>query len=76
MISALEGKESIAASGFFKGQILSEIFKNNRNLFGSYEGEYPLLTKIIDANDDLSVQVHPNNEYAIKKFNKLGKTEC
>ena len=76
MISALEGKESIVRSGFFKGELLSEVFKNNKYLFGKFKGSYPLLTKIIDANYDLSVQVHPDNEYAIKKFKKLGKTEC
>jgi mannose-6-phosphate isomerase len=76
MISALENKESVATSGIFKDHLLSEIFQNNKELFGNFQGSYPLLTKIIDANDDLSVQVHPNNEYAIKHFNKLGKTEC
>ncbi|MGL5204886.1 MAG: type I phosphomannose isomerase catalytic subunit [Metamycoplasmataceae bacterium] len=76
MISALEGKESIVASGIFKNLKLSEVFENNRNLFGNFQGKYPLLTKIIDANDDLSVQVHPDNIYAARKFGKLGKTEC
>ena len=76
MISALENKESVATSGIFKDHLLSDIFQNNKELFGNFQGSYPLLTKIIDANDDLSVQVHPNNEYAIKHFNKLGKTEC
>ncbi|MGL5617737.1 MAG: type I phosphomannose isomerase catalytic subunit [Metamycoplasmataceae bacterium] len=76
MISALEGKESIVSFGLFKNQKLSDVFENNRNLFGNFQGKYPLLTKIIDANDNLSVQVHPDNDYANKKFNKLGKTEC
>ncbi|WP_343119440.1 type I phosphomannose isomerase catalytic subunit, partial [Clostridioides difficile] len=39
--------------------------------------KFPLLTKILDANDNLSVQVHPNDEYAKKNENgELGKTEC
>lgn len=76
MISALEGKESTVSSGLFKGMKLNEVFQNNKDLFGEFEGQYPLLTKIIDANDNLSVQVHPDNDYAIKNFNKLGKTEC
>ncbi len=76
MISALEGKESIVRSGFFEGELLSGVFKNNKDLFGNFKGSYPILTKIIDANDDLSVQVHPDNDYANKKFKKLGKTEC
>jgi mannose-6-phosphate isomerase class I len=38
---------------------------------------FPLLTKILDANNDLSVQVHPNDEYANEHENgELGKTEC
>lgn len=51
--------------------------KNNANFFNNYnlKHEYPLLTKIIDAKQDLSVQIHPDNEYA-KEFNSLGKTEC
>lgn len=76
MISALKDKESIVTNDPWKGSKLSKVFSDNKNLFGNFEGEYPLLTKIIDANDDLSVQVHPDNEYAMKKFNKLGKTEC
>ncbi|MGL6125172.1 MAG: type I phosphomannose isomerase catalytic subunit [Metamycoplasmataceae bacterium] len=76
MISALDGKESTISSGIFKNQKLSEVFEKNKNLFGNFKGKYPLLTKIIDANDDLSVQVHPDNDYAMEKFGKLGKTEC
>ncbi len=76
MISALKNKESIVISGLWKGSLLSNVFESDKSLFGYFKGAYPLLTKIIDANDDLSVQVHPNNEYAIKNFNKLGKTEC
>lgn len=76
MISALNDKESKVISGIFNGQKLSNVFNNNKELFGCYAGSYPLLTKIIDANDDLSVQVHPDNDYAMKKFGKLGKTEC
>ncbi|MRD40175.1 mannose-6-phosphate isomerase, partial [Bacillus thuringiensis] len=47
-------------------------------LFGDIEGDrFPLLTKILDANRDLSVQVHPNDEYArINENGELGKTEC
>lgn len=41
------------------------------------EAVFPLLTKILDANTDLSVQVHPNDEYAkVHENGELGKTEC
>ncbi len=51
--------------------------KRNAYFFGNYNlyYEYPLLSKIIDAKDDLSVQIHPDNEYA-KQFGSLGKAEC
>lgn len=39
-------------------------------------GDYPLLVKIIQAEDDLSVQVHPNDEFASRHENCRGKTEC
>lgn len=55
---------------------LSNYFEENRELFGSIDTLFPLLVKIIDAKDDLSIQVHPADEYAKKHENSLGKTEC
>ncbi|MBB6453794.1 mannose-6-phosphate isomerase [Salirhabdus euzebyi] len=65
-------------NGTFQGTSLDDIWRNNKDLFGNYPGEkFPLLTKILDANTDLSVQVHPNDEYGMKFENgELGKTEC
>jgi mannose-6-phosphate isomerase len=54
---------------------LKSFFENNRNLFGNYEGDYPLLVKILTPEDYLSVQVHPNDEYAKIHHNSLGKPE-
>ncbi len=52
-------------------------FENNRDKFGvSKDQQFPLLVKIITANDYLSVQVHPNDEYAKIHHNSLGKPEC
>ena len=46
-------------------------------MFGHQDGEvFPLLTKIIDAKNDLSVQVHPDDEYGLANEGELGKTEC
>ena len=51
--------------------------ENHRELFGNIQGEqFPLLVKIIDAKNDLSVQVHPDDDYAGKHESSLGKTEC
>lgn len=65
-------------AGKYKGRTLSDLWINNRELFGNYPSTvFPLLTKILDANADLSVQVHPDDEYARKYVNgELGKTEC
>lgn len=46
------------------------------NLFSYLGREIPILIKIIKANDDLSIQVHPNNEFALKHENDKGKNEC
>ncbi len=66
------------ANGALKGYSLDRVWNDNRELFGNLEGEeFPLLVKIIDANEDLSVQVHPNDEYAKRVENsQFGKTEC
>ncbi|MCR5765721.1 MAG: class I mannose-6-phosphate isomerase [Treponema sp.] len=62
----------------FKGNTLSSLFKSRPDLFGNVSlSQFPLLTKIITANTDLSIQVHPDDEYAAKNENgSLGKTEC
>ncbi len=64
--------------GSFDGQTLSQLWDSRRELFGNMEGDkFPLLIKIIDANDDLSIQVHPDDTYANMHENgSLGKTEC
>lgn len=58
-------------------ETLAEFYRSNRELFGkNLPEEFPLLVKIINTNDDLSIQVHPDDEYANKNENSLGKTEC
>ncbi|WP_342269146.1 type I phosphomannose isomerase catalytic subunit [Spiroplasma endosymbiont of Aspidapion aeneum] len=54
---------------------LKEYFENNRVLFNNYQGEYPLLNKLLFPEDNLSVQVHPSDEYALKHHGCLGKPE-
>lgn len=76
-VSAHPNGDSIIKNGEFSGKSLSWLWANHREIFGGIEGdEFPLLTKIIDASDDLSVQVHPDDEYAKKYEESLGKTEC
>ena len=75
--SAHPSGDNTIIEGEFKGQTLSKVFNEHRELFGNIKDkEFPLLIKIIDACDDLSVQVHPGDEYAHIHENSLGKTEC
>lgn len=77
-ISAHPNGPSVIKNGEFSGKTLAEVWQSNPELFGNPKEEvFPLLTKILDANDDLSVQVHPNDAYAKTHENgELGKTEC
>jgi len=77
-VSAHTNGDCTVKDGKYKGEKLSTLWKNHRELFGGMEGEnFPLLIKIIDAKADLSIQVHPDDEYAKKNENgSLGKTEC
>ncbi|CZQ99226.1 mannose-6-phosphate isomerase, class I [Trichococcus collinsii] len=77
VISAHPHGASTIENGKFKGERLDDLWKNHPELFGSNcESVFPLLTKILDAKDDLSIQVHPNDAYAKEHEGELGKTEC
>ncbi|HLR60673.1 MAG TPA: mannose-6-phosphate isomerase, class I [Pseudogracilibacillus sp.] len=80
IISAHEHGSSLVENGPHKDKSLSDLWENERHLFNRSETDdnaYPLLVKIIDANDDLSVQVHPDDTYAQEKEGvPFGKTEC
>ena len=74
-ISAHKNGDCTIADGEYEGKTLSWLFENHRELFGNIEGnQFPLLVKIIDAKNDLSVQVHTDD--AKEHENSLGKTEC
>ena len=77
-ISAHPNGDCEVASGAYAGKTLSELWSTHRELFGNAGGDrFPLLIKILDAKDDLSVQVHPDDEYAAEHENgSLGKSEC
>lgn len=69
----------IVTNGRFKGMTINELIeKYNKEIFGNsiVDGEFPLLVKLINSNENLSVQVHPNDEYARKVENSYGKTEA
>jgi len=77
-ISAHPNGPSIVENGLFAGESLDKLWKKQPELFGNPKEEvFPLLTKILDANMDLSVQVHPDDTFAKEYENgELGKTEC
>lgn len=69
---------SVVASGDFCGQNLNQVLQAHPEYLGSHPhavGELPILVKFIDAEKDLSIQVHPDDEYALAHENSLGKTE-
>lgn len=76
-ISAHPHGVSVVENGEFKGQKLDDLWKEHKELFGHpTEPVFPLLIKILDAEDELSVQVHPDDAYGMKHEGELGKTEC
>lgn len=76
-ISAHSSKSNLVKSKEFSDMNFRYLYNNHRELFGGLDlDEFPILFKIIDAEENLSVQVHPNNEYALNYENSLGKDEC
>lgn len=77
-IAAHQNGDAKVREGIYKGSTLSSLWKEHQELFGnSTLDRFPLLVKIIDAKDDLSIQVHPDDAYAKEHENgSLGKTEC
>lgn len=76
-ISAHKSYSNVIINEEFNGMTFRNLFESHKALFGHYpKDEFPILCKIIDASSDLSVQVHPNDGYALKYENSLGKDEC
>lgn len=80
-ISGVKDNETIVADGPMEGKSLNTVVEemgaklvghDNYKRFGN---EFPLLIKFIDARDDLSIQVHPTDEIAVRQGRKRGKTE-
>ena len=79
-LSTHKDGESVVATGSFKGLKLSEYIKENGNAecIGKKAAKFdffPMLIKLIDAKDKLSIQVHPDDEYALRREGEYGKTE-
>lgn len=80
-ISALPGYESTVVEGDYKGKNLQELVDTfgeellGKNVIEKYGKIFPLLIKFIDANQNLSVQVHPDDRLAKERHGSLGKSE-
>lgn len=77
IVSANDNGLSHVSNGKFKGMDLKALWANHKEIFGKSNSDvFPLLIKYIDAKDDLSIQVHPDDEYAKKHENcTKGKAE-
>ena len=76
-VSALPGEESVVANGAHAGKTLPRMIELwGEALTGPIQGDFPLLLKLLDAQQQLSVQVHPDNEYAATHEGKSGKSEA
>ena len=80
-VSAVPSSPSIIANGEHKGKDLITVISENpaailgKKVAQKYKSELPLLVKFIDAKRDLSIQVHPNDEMAMRVHGKPGKSE-
>lgn len=78
-ISAHENGDCLIRNGKYKGKSLSCIWREHPELFGcrTENTPFPILVKLIDAKDDLSIQVHPDDSYAkCNEHGSFGKAEC
>ncbi|MFH6958105.1 type I phosphomannose isomerase catalytic subunit [Flavobacterium aquidurense] len=80
-LSTVEGDVSVVANGELKGKSLTGIIDESPNeilgtaVYKRFGHQFPLLFKYLDAREDLSIQVHPNDKLAKERHNSFGKTE-
>ena len=80
-LSDVEGDTSIVSNGALQGMSLKELLSNygadlvGTKVYGQFGNKFPLLIKFIDAKEDLSIQLHPNDALAKQRHNSFGKTE-
>jgi len=81
MVSGYKGQQTVVANGFLAGNELNEIVEIymgdlvGDNVYDEFGDEFPLLIKFLNANDWLSIQVHPDDEFAARKKIGRGKSE-
>jgi len=81
LLSAVPGSETVVANGVLQGNTLAEVYEvfmeelTGERVYEAYPDQFPLLIKLLDANEWLSVQVHPNDTLAMERYGTPGKTE-
>jgi mannose-6-phosphate isomerase len=80
-ISSVPNDVSVVSNGLYNGKSLNELIETfstqllGTRVFEQFGNQFPLLFKFIDAQQDLSIQLHPNDELAKKRHDSFGKTE-
>ncbi len=80
-LSTVKGDISVVANGSLRGRSLQDLIEENavallgQGVVDRFGKEFPILIKFIDAKQDLSIQLHPNDALAKKRHNSFGKTE-
>ena len=80
-LSGVEGNISVVTNGFLAGNDLEELLEIymaelvGEKVYDRFGMQFPVLVKIIDSHDWLSIQVHPDDELAMKRHKQSGKTE-
>jgi mannose-6-phosphate isomerase len=80
-ISAVPNDVSVVKDGHLRGKLLDELIRTyqgslvGKKVYEKFGNTFPLLIKFLDAQEDLSIQLHPNDELAQKRHNSFGKTE-
>lgn len=80
-VSAVKGDISVVANGEFAGKSLQDLINQypnellGKHVYEKFGADFPILIKFIDAREDLSIQVHPNDALAKERHNSFGKTE-
>ena len=80
-LSAVSGNESVVSNGVLEGKQLKELIETykaglvGKSVYDRFGNNFPILIKYIDAQKDLSLQLHPNDQLAKERHNSLGKNE-
>lgn len=80
-LSGVDNDVSVVANGAYSGMSLDQLLAKypqemlGKRIFDRFKYQFPLLFKFLDAKEDLSIQLHPSNELALKRHHSFGKTE-